>query len=294
MCYLCRESGHFHRDCPENRHQNFVKSKHKAKPARIKSHDGGSHSDNESDEGAFGASSQSYNSGSWIVDSGASSHITQKRELLVDYEEFNKPQKVCLGDSCTVKILGRGNIHFTIIFKMSKPQKVTMHNALYVPKLACNLFSVREAAATGNTVKFGNTSCWIRDRNGKLLGICYHSLVGSLLYAAIATRPDIAQAVGAVSKFNSCPTEAHLTVVKRILRYLKGSINLGLRYKRSADDSLIGFSDVDWAGDMNDQHSTTGNLFVMSGEAISWFSRKQTVVTLPTAEAEYVGISTIT
>ena len=54
---------------------------------------------------------------------------------------------------------------------MSKPKNVTMHNVLYVPKLACNLFSVRAAAAKGNTVKFGNTNCWIRDRNEKLLGM---------------------------------------------------------------------------------------------------------------------------
>ena len=89
--------------------------------------------------------------------------------------------------------------------------------------------------------------------------ICYHSMVGgSLLYAAITTRPDIAQAVGTMPKFNSCPTEAHLIAVKRIFRYPKGTINLGLRYERSADDSQIGFSDTDWARDMDDRHSTTG------------------------------------
>ena len=78
-------------------------------------------------------------------------------------------------------------------------------------------------------------------------------MVGSLLYASIATRPDIAQAVEAVSKFNSCPTEAHLTAVKRIFRYLKGSINLGIKYERSADNRLVGFSDADWAGDMDER-----------------------------------------
>jgi len=61
--------------------------------------------------------------------------------------------------------------------------------------------------------------------------IRYQSLVGSLLYVAIATRPDISQAVRAVSKFNSAPTEAHLTAVKRILRYLKGTLDLSLQYR---------------------------------------------------------------
>ena len=121
----------------------------------------------------------------------------------------------------------------------------------------------------------------------------YQSMVGSLLYASIATRPDIAQAVGAVSKFNSCPTEAHLTAVKRIFRYLKGTINLCVN-ERSADNDLFGFSDADWAGDMNDRHSTTGNLFMMSGAAITWSSKKQPVVALSTTEAEYVALSAAT
>ena len=87
---------------------------------------------------------------------------------------------VCLGDGRTVEALGRGNIHFRMVFKMSKPKEVTMYNALYVPKLTCNLFSVRAAATKGNSVQFGNSKCWIRDRNGKLLGI--GSLVQKLYY----------------------------------------------------------------------------------------------------------------
>ena len=75
----------------------------------------------------------------------------------MDYEGFDKPQKVCLGDSHTVKAFGRGNIHFRMVFKMSKPKEVTMYNALYVLKLTCYLFSVRAAATKGNSVKFGNS-----------------------------------------------------------------------------------------------------------------------------------------
>ena len=67
----------------------------------------------------------------------------------------------------------------------------------------------------------------------------YQSMVGSLLHAARATRPDIAHAVGVVSKFNATPTQAHLTAVKRIFRYLKGTINLKLQY-RSTGEKLLG------------------------------------------------------
>ena len=132
------------------------------------------------------------------------------------------------------------------------------------------------------------------DGVSKPVNLNYQSMVGSLLYASIATRPDITQAVGAVSKFNSCPTEAHLTAVKRMFRYLEGTINLCIKYERSADNRLVGFSDADWAGDMNDRQSTTGNLFMMSGAAIAWSSKKQPVVVLSTTEAEYVALSAAT
>ena len=75
-------------------------------------------------EGTSVKMSQSYNLVGWIVDSGSSSHMTQRRELLVDYEEFDKRQMgVCLGDGRTVEAFGRGNIHFTMALKMKKPKK---------------------------------------------------------------------------------------------------------------------------------------------------------------------------
>jgi hypothetical protein len=121
--------------------------------------------------------------------------------------------------------------------------------------------------------------------------VLYQSMVGSLLYAATGTRPDIAHAVGVVSKFNGCPTEAHMTAVKRILRYLKGTKDLTLQYVKGSGDNMIGYSDADWAGSHDDRHSTTGNVFLLSGGAISWLSRKQATVALSTSEAEYVAMS---
>ena len=89
----------------------------------------------------------------------------------------------------------------------------------------------------------------------------YQSLVGSLMYDAICTRPDISQAVGMVSKYNSKPTEAHLTAAKRILCYLKGTLNLALKYQKSEDGLLISYCDADWANDPDDRHSTTDHCF---------------------------------
>lgn len=89
-------------------------------------------------------------------------------------------------------------------------------------------------------------------------------MVGSPLYAAMATGPDIGQAVNAVSKFNRNPN-AHLTAVKRLFRYLRATVNLALKYEQSDSGALIGFSDHNWAGDVDDGCLTTGNIFLLSG-----------------------------
>ena len=117
----------------------------------------------------------------------------------------------------------------------------------------------------------------------------YQSMVGSLLYLSVSTRPDISQAVGNVCKFTANPTEAHLTAVKRIFRYLKSSFDLTLAYKKS-EEYFCCYSDSDWAGDKDDRHSTTGNIFMLGGAPISWLSKKQPIVALSTSEAEYVAL----
>jgi hypothetical protein len=121
----------------------------------------------------------------------------------------------------------------------------------------------------------------------------YQSMVGSLLYAANATRPDIAHAVSVASKFCAQPTQVHLTAVKRIFRYLKKTPKLAVKFQRQEDEAsmLRGFSDADWAGDPDDRHSTSGIIFMMSGGPVTWMSKKQGMVTLSTAEAEYVALS---
>ncbi len=113
-------------------------------------------------------------------------------------------------------------------------------------------------------------------------------MVRSLIYAAIATRPDIAQAVGTLAKFNSSPNEAHLTAVKRVFSYLKGTVKLHLQYEAS-DKDMEGFSNADWAADSEDRRSISGNVFLLSSGAISWASQKQPTVALSTAEAEYIS-----
>nr|KYP66220.1 Retrovirus-related Pol polyprotein from transposon TNT 1-94 [Cajanus cajan] len=116
----------------------------------------------------------------------------------------------------------------------------------------------------------------------------YKSLVGSLRYLT-CTRPDILYAVGVVSRYMEAPTTTHLKTAKRILRYIKGTTSFGLYYSNSNDYKLVGYSDSDWSGDMDDRKSTSGFVFYMGDTAFTWMSKKQPIVTLSTCEAEYVA-----
>ena len=116
----------------------------------------------------------------------------------------------------------------------------------------------------------------------------YQSAVGSLMYAMLGTRPDIAFAVSVVSRFSSNPTEAHYSTVKRIFRYLRSTVTWHLTYRGSLQD-LIGYTDSDWAGDHATRKSTSGYIYNLGSGAISWSSKRQPTVALSTCEAEYIG-----
>jgi len=113
-------------------------------------------------------------------------------------------------------------------------------------------------------------------------------MVGSLLYLT-ASRPDILFSVCLYARFQSDPRETHLTAVKRIFRYLKGTTNLGLMYKKSSDYKLIGFCDADYAGDRIERKSTSGNCQFLGENLISCASKRQATIALSTTEAEYIS-----
>ena len=119
----------------------------------------------------------------------------------------------------------------------------------------------------------------------------YQSAVGALLYLSTRTRPDISYAVSNISKFSSKPSKQHWQAVKRIFRYLNGTIDYGILYEKEKISECFGYSDADWAGDQTDRKSTSGHCFTIGSGIVTWKSNKQTCVALSTAEAEYVALS---
>lgn len=115
----------------------------------------------------------------------------------------------------------------------------------------------------------------------------FKDLVGSLLYLVTLTRPDLAHAVSIASR-TANPTMDHWHRLKRILRYLKGTDNLGIRFRREKAPRLVAYSDADYANDAS-RRSTTGWVVMYANSPIAWRCQRQSIITLSTTEAEYVS-----
>jgi len=120
--------------------------------------------------------------------------------------------------------------------------------------------------------------------------IPYASAIGSLMYVMVCTRPDIAHAVGVVSRYMSNPGKQHWEVVKWIMRFLKGSSKTCLSFT-AGGLKLEGFVNADLAGDVDSRKSTTGYVYTLGGTVVSWSSTLQKIIAFSTIEAEYVAVS---
>ncbi|GKA92472.1 retrovirus-related pol polyprotein from transposon TNT 1-94, partial [Tanacetum coccineum] len=118
----------------------------------------------------------------------------------------------------------------------------------------------------------------------------YRSMIGGLMYLT-ASRPDIAFATFVCARYQARPTEKHLKEVKRIFRYLKQTINMGLWYSKDSGFELIAYSDADHAGCNDDCESTSGGIQFLGDKLVSWSSKKQDCTTMSTAEAGAIAIS---
>ncbi|GJT00035.1 hypothetical protein Tco_0821204 [Tanacetum coccineum] len=129
------------------------------------------------------------------------------------------------------------------------------------------------------------------DQNGTPVdAMKYRSMIGALMYLT-SSRPDIVHATCLCARYQAKPTEKHLKEVKRIFRYLRGTINMGLWYTKDSGFELTGFSDADYAGCKDTFKSTSGGAQFLGEKLVSWSSKKQDCTALSTAEAEYVSLS---
>ena len=150
-------------------------------------------------------------------------------------------------------------------------------------------FNMNEAKPFPVPIKRGAAPCV----GGDVVDVPYGELVGSLMYLMVCTRPDLAYAVGVLARYMQTPTAEHWTLAKGVLRYLKGTTDLGLEYRKGSA-TVVGFGDADYGGDLDTRRSTTGFVFLMADGAVSWSSRRQRTVAVSTAEAEYQAAAAAT
>ncbi|CAM8943639.1 unnamed protein product [Rhodiola kirilowii] len=113
-------------------------------------------------------------------------------------------------------------------------------------------------------------------------------MIGSLLYLT-ANRPVICQSVGVCARYQADLKESHLLQVKRIIKYVSGTADYGLWYTRDTSGCIVGYSDADWAGNVEDRKSTSDGCFFVGNNLVSWFSKKQNRISLSSNGAEYMA-----
>ncbi|KAJ9546343.1 hypothetical protein OSB04_018886 [Centaurea solstitialis] len=186
-------------------------------------------------------------------------------------------------------------------YKMSMMGELTFFLGLQIKQSEKGIFINQGKYVHEMLKKFDLTSCTPmktpmapplsldKDSKGKPVDVTlYRGMIGSLLYLT-ASRPDIMYSTCLCARYQAEPKESHLTAVKRIFRYLKGTPNLGLWYSKDSGFDLTAYSDSDFAGCKINRKSTTGGCHLLGGKLVSWTSKKQNSVSTSTAEAEYVA-----
>ena len=186
-----------------------------------------------------------------------------------------------------MKDLGCASLLLGIQIKRSRVErKIFIHQTEYATEVL-NRFSMTDSNPISTPMDRGGIPTQkspVLDSNTP-----YRQAIGSLMYLMISTRPDIAFSIRCLSQFAEKPQQKHWTAVKRVLRYIRGSLSAGIMYDGSKGIEAIGFSDSDYAGCKETRKSTSAYIFLIAGGAISWKSKKQSCVATSSCEAEYIS-----
>ncbi|WZZ28540.1 hypothetical protein YC2023_011941 [Brassica napus] len=178
---------------------------------------------------------------------------------------------------------------------LKPPAKLQDYHEGYILKVLGN-FKMEQAKAVSTPMGThfalrAATELELRDQAEAMKKVPYQSAVGSLMYSIIRTRPDLAFAVGLVCRYMSNPIKDHWLAVKWLLRYLRGSVKTRLVFRKEGEFAVRGYCDADYAGDADKRRSTTGMVFTVGGNPVSWRSSLQKVVALSSTESEDIALS---
>lgn len=170
-------------------------------------------------------------------------------------------------------------------------EHIFIHQKKYIEKILTK-FNMQNA--NGNSIPIDPHTNLEKNKIGTEEKIPYREAVGSLMYLAIVSRPDIMFAVSLVSRYLDCYDNTHWNVVKKILKYIKETKEFGLYYSKLKNNIVEGYSDSDYATDTDTRRSTSGYVFMKNGAAITWASQRQQSIALSTTEAEFMAACSAT
>lgn len=206
-----------------------------------------------------------------------------------------KSLKELLGSEFEMKDLGSAKRILGMDIRRDREKGVlTLSQESYLCKVLRN-FMMEESKPVstpmGSHFKLTSTQQDLRSEVQKMMeSVPYSSAVGSLMYSMIGTRPDIAYGVGLVSRFMSAPGQDHWNAVKWLMRYIRGTTDMSLTFKKGDSFEVKGYCDSDYASDLDRRRSITGYVFQVGGNTVSWRSGLQHIVALSTTEAEYMAL----
>ena len=216
--------------------------------------------------------------------------------LATNSQELLDRTKQALSNKFSMKDLGE--VHYFLgiqVIRNRKDRAIWLSQRRYVEQIL-KTYNLDQSKPVATPLQVGDKLTKLQEPQSEaeeqeMSAIPYGNAVGSLIYAMLGTRPDIAAAVGVCSQYMANPGLQHWKAVKRILRYLQGTLDLGLKLGgKNATASLKGYSDSDWGGSLDDRKSTTGFVFDFGGP-ISWQSKKQPTVALSSTEAKYMALT---
>ena len=198
------------------------------------------------------------------------------------------------------KMVDKGPIHYALgmVIKRDRERKtLTISQPEYLRSILAR-FNMENSNPVATSLEVGRNFRRTTEDEEKADISLYQQAIGCVTYASIISRPDIAVATRTLAQYMSNPSKCHWSGVKRIFRYIRGTMDYGLVFSStdnsSSDNVLVGFSDADWAGDLDTRRSTSGYTFFIGNALVSWSSRKQATVAKSSTEAEYVALSMAT
>ncbi len=184
-----------------------------------------------------------------------------------------------------------GDLHFFLCMEVERgrAQRLLYINQIRYLKEVLKCFCMDDCKAIRMPLDPKTKLKKNEDKDDEMVKVPYQQVVGSLMYAILCTRPDLAYPINVVSQHMANPSLEHWIAVKCIFRYLQGTLQFKLCFRGLTPQGLVGYCDADWADDLEDRRSTTRFVFMMGGGTISWSSKRQPTIVLSTTEVEYMA-----